>query len=91
MFEYDEEKAQTNAAKHGVTFNEAQTVFGDPLASTRPDADHSDDEARYLTIGNSAQNRLVVVSYTERGDKIRLISARLATSQERRGYENEQD
>ena len=65
-------------------------MFGDLLASTKADMDHSDDEARYLTIGNSAQNRLLVVSYMERGDTLRLIGARLATRQERRDYENEQ-
>ena len=91
MFESDPEKARINEAKHQVMFAEAETVFGDFLASTKPDFDHSDGEDRYLTVGTSARNRLLVVSYTERGDKIRLISARQATPQERRGYENERD
>ena len=91
MFEYDPEKARINEAKHDVTFAEAETVFGDFLASTKPDSDHSDEEERQLAIGTSARNRLLVVSYTERGDKIRLISARQATPQERRGYENERN
>lgn len=91
LFERDDEKAASNEAKHNVTFDEAETVFGDYFASVKPDIDHSDNEERFLIIGNSAQSRLLVVSYTYRGNRIRLISARRAEPQERRGYENDRD
>ena len=86
-FEWDSNKAATNLAKHGVSFEEAKTVFDDPLYIDFYDLDHSDDEHRYIMIGMSEQNRLLLVAYTERGDVIRLISAREATKAERRAYE----
>ena len=87
VFEWDTNKAATNLAKHGVSFDEAKTVFDDPLYIDFYDPDHSDDEYRYIMIGMSAQNRLLLVAYTERGDLIRLISAREATRVERKAYE----
>ena len=87
QFEWDEAKAQANARNHGVTFDEAATVLLDPLASTIPDPDHSLGEERYLTIGLSTQGRLLVISYTERQGRFRLMSCRLATRRERRTYE----
>lgn len=87
IFEWDENKAETNRQKHGVSFDEAQTVFTDSLSAMMPDAEHSDTEERFLIIGTSGKNRVIVVSYTERGDKIRLISARKATQNERKQYE----
>ena len=86
-FDWDEEKARTNVIKHGVTFKEAETVFDDRLFVDFFDADHSDDEPRYLIIGRSNANRLLLVSYTERSGKTRIISAREATRRERRDYE----
>jgi len=86
-FEWDEAKAASNAAKHGVTFSEAKTVFDDPLFVDYYDPDHSDDEHRYIIVGQSRDHRLLIVSYTERGDVIRLISARTTTPEERRAYE----
>jgi uncharacterized DUF497 family protein len=87
VFEWDENKAATNLVKHGVSFDEAKTVFSDPLYVDFYDPKHSDDEHRYIVIGMSAQNRLLLVAYTERGDAVRLISAREATRVERRAYE----
>jgi len=87
VFEWDTNKAATNLAKHGVSFDEAKTVFDDPLYIDFYDPDHSDDEYRYIMIGMSAQNRLLLVAYTERGDLIRLISAREATRVEKKAYE----
>jgi uncharacterized protein len=87
MFEWDPAKAEANARKHGVTFAEASTVFGDPLSSAIPDPDHSGGETRYLLLGRSNAERLLVVAHTERADRIRIISARLATRNERRNYE----
>ncbi len=86
--EWDEDKAASNERKHGVSFTEAQTVFGDPLSLTGYDPDHSEEEDRYITMGTSVENRLLVVSHTDRGDKIRIISAREATRKERRDYED---
>lgn len=86
-FEWNPEKARTNARKHGVTFDEAATAFGDPLSATIPDPDHSDDEDRFILLVSTYQGRLVVVVHAERGDKIRIISARLATRTERHAYE----
>ena len=86
-FEWDPEKARANERKHDFTFHEGATVFGDPLAITFPDPDHSVDEERYLTFGLSRLNRLVVISHTQRGGKTRIISARLMTRRERRIYE----
>jgi uncharacterized protein len=87
-FQWDSDKASSNAKKHGVSFEEAIAVFGDPLAVTISDPDHSVGEFRFLTIGQSNLQRLLVVSHTERGSEVRLISARLATRQERRSYES---
>ena len=86
-FEWDEEKAAVNLAKHGVSFNEAKTVFDDPLYVDFYDPDHSSDEHRYIIIGESQQRRLLLVSYTERDDATRLISAREVTRSEREAYE----
>lgn len=89
IFEWDLEKARANARKHGVTFDEASTVFGDPLGLLMPDPDHSIDEERYLLLGRSSQHRLLVVAFAERPPRTRLISARRATQRERRRYEEE--
>ena len=88
-FGWDEEKAQTNLTKHGVSFEEAQAVFDDALYVDFYDPDHSFDEHRYLIIGESAEMRLLIVSYTERGNAVRLISAREVTVAERKTYEED--
>jgi len=87
-FEWDAAKAASNADKHGVTFAEAMTVFGDPLELTIGDPDHSQGEFRFLSIGFSAEKRLLVVAYTEREGRTRIINAREATPRERRKYES---
>lgn len=90
QFEWDENKAESNLEKHGVSFEEAETVFGDYLARIFDDEEHSIGERRNGIIGHSTNNRLLIVSFTERPDDIiRLISAREATPKERRKYENE--
>jgi uncharacterized DUF497 family protein len=89
IFEWDEVKEKANHRKHKVGFLEAEAVFYDPLSLTIPDPDHSEDEERFIDIGMSDTNRLLVVVYTEREERIRIISARLATPSERRKYENE--
>jgi len=86
-FEWDEEKAAANLAKHEFSFDEAQTVFDDPLYVDFYDPDHSFDEHRYIIIGESQQRRLLIVSYTERDERVRLISAREVTGSERETYE----
>lgn len=86
-FEWDPKKANTNLRKHNVSFQDAATVFGDRLAITFADPDHSKNEQRYLTFGLSKQNRLLVVAHTDRGEKTRIISARLMDRKERRIYE----
>lgn len=86
-FEWDEAKTVSNVAKHGVAFEEAATAFGDPLSRTIADPEHSDEEDRYVLVGMTTLNRLVVVVHTEAEDTIRVISARLATPGERRDYE----
>ena len=86
-FEWDPKKAAANLKKHRVTFQEAATVFGDPLAITFQDPDHSMDEERELTFGQSLQKRLIVVSHTERKNRTRIISARLMEHKERVIYE----
>jgi len=88
-FEWDPRKAEVNLWKHGVSFTEAGTVLGGDLAITVPDPDHSDEEDRYITIGWSNRGRLLIVSHTDRGDKIRIISARELTPRERKVYEEE--
>jgi uncharacterized DUF497 family protein len=90
-FEWDEEKAQANLRTHKVSFDEATTVFSDPFSITIPDPDYSTDEERYIDIGTSDKGRLLVVSYTERGTNIRIISCRKATPTERRRYEEGND
>ena len=91
-FEWDATKARENFKKHGVAFKEALTVFADPLARIFEDPGHSEDEQRELIIGHSAHQRLLVVSFTERAPRTRIIGAREATAQERRDYEeNNQD
>lgn len=87
IFEWDPEKARENEQKHGFTFFEASEVFDDDHSSAVRDPDHSVDEERYLIFGMSKQGKHLVVSYTERGDRIRLISARQMTSRERKVYE----
>lgn len=86
-FDWDYNKAATNLRKHDVSFEEAQTIFNDPLYVDFYDPDHSDHEARYLMVGESDRGRLLIVSYTERGNFIRLISAREVTRAERELYE----
>ena len=87
FFEWDFRKGRTNLAKHGVTFDEASTVFQDTLSVAIGDPLHSEDEDRFVLLGHSHRNRLLVVVHTERGDRIRIISARPATVTERRRYE----
>ncbi len=89
--EWAREKAAANLKKHNVSFDEGATVFNDPLSITIPDPDHSLDEERYIDIGASDRGRLVVVSYTERGTNLRLISCRKANPTERRRYEETND
>lgn len=86
-FDWNPDKAARNFEKHGITFEEAKTVFDDPLFVEFFDPDHSEAEQRFLIIGASHQNRLLIVSYTERDSRTRLISARELTAQERRIYE----
>jgi hypothetical protein len=86
-FEWDPEKADANLQKHAVSFDEASTVFGDPLSLLMPDPDHSADEERYVLLGMSTHQRLLVVAFAERPPNTRLISARRATRAERKRYE----
>jgi len=87
-FRWDSNKDRANRRKHGVSFEEATTVFGDPLAMTISDPDHSVGEERFATSGRTASGRLVVVIHTEQGDIVHIISAREATSYERKRYES---
>ena len=87
QFEWDPGKARQNLRKHGVSFDEAVTAFYDPLSATFDDPDHSIGEQRYITVGFSSQNRLLIVGHTERGETVRIISARLATAHERKRHE----
>jgi uncharacterized DUF497 family protein len=87
-FEWDADKATSNLQKHGVSFAEAMTVFGDPLELTITDPDHSEGELRFLSIGLSESGRLLVVAYTEREGRTRIINAREATAQERKQHES---
>lgn len=87
-FEWDARKERSNVEKHGVDFAEASTVFGDPMELTVADPDHSEEEHRFLSMGNSQRRRLLVVSFVERGRRIRIVSARTATASERRQYES---
>ena len=86
-FEWDRDKAKQNLKKHGVSFEEAVTVFYDPLSATFDDPDHSIGEYRYITIGLSSRDRLIVVAHTERGENLRIINARPATPHERKRHE----
>jgi uncharacterized DUF497 family protein len=86
-FEWDPNKGEENLKKHGVGFDEALTVFGDSSARIFDDPDHSTDEAREIIIGYSQRQRLLLVSFTERPPRVRIISARKATRRERQGYE----
>ncbi|NEQ95313.1 MAG: BrnT family toxin [Cyanothece sp. SIO2G6] len=87
QFEWNEKKAEKNLAQHGVSFDEAKTVFDDSRYIDFYDPDHSEDEERYLIVGVSNQGRLLIASYTERGNSIRIISAREVTRTEREAYE----
>lgn len=86
-FDWDIKKAEVNFKKHGVSFQEASTAFGDPLAYTFIDPDHSESERRFLTFGMSENHRLLIIAHTSRGTKIRIINARLVTKRERKIYE----
>ena len=90
-FEWDARKAGQNVAAHGVSFEEAATSFGDPLSLTIEDPVHSTEEERSVTIGESSRERLLVVVHTERGDAIRIISARPATARERSDYDKRRE
>lgn len=87
IYEWDPEKAKANLRTHRVSFEEASTVFLDPLAVTYPDPDHSEEEKREITIGHSGRQRVVFVSHIQRRDRIRIISARKATRRERKQHE----
>ena len=87
IFEWDPKKARLNQIKHYVSFEEASTAFQDQMSITISDPLHSEDEDRFILLGYSINNRLLVVVHTDRGDKIRIISARLATKTERQNYE----
>jgi len=86
-FEWDRRKEESNATKHGVTFEEASTAFGDPFSVTRWDSFHALDEERFVLLGRTSRDQIVVVVHTFRGKNIRIISARRATRNERRTYE----
>ena len=90
QFEWDPKKAKQNFKKHGVSFDEAVTVFYDPLSATFDDPDHSVGERRLVTIGFSSQGRLLVVAHAERGENTRVISARPATAHERKKHERKE-
>jgi len=87
LFEWNSDKAEANLAKHGISFEEASTVFLDPLSLTVPDPIHSNEENRFIITGRSIEQRHLVVVHVDRGDKIRIISARMATPSEKRSYE----
>ena len=89
QFEWNEEKAEINLKKHKISFQEAKSVFGDPFSITIDDPDHSKEEQRFIDIGTSASGKLLVIVYTERRNKIRIISCRKATPTERRKYEEQ--
>jgi uncharacterized protein len=89
VFDWSEEKARRNVAKHGVNFDEARTVFDDPLAVMDDDPDHSLHENRELIVGQSLRGRLLLVSFVARGERIRIISARETDREERRRYEED--
>ena len=86
-FAWDEKKAASNLSKHGISFEEAATVFGDPLSDTFPDPDHSLEEHRFVIIGSSESGKILVVAHTDDGELVRIISAREVTNGERKSYE----
>ena len=90
-FEWRNSKSEANVRKHGVGFQEALTVFSNPLARIFDDPDHSTNETREIIVGHSMQQRLLIVSFAEREDKVRIISARAATRRERHDYEQDPD
>jgi len=90
-FEWDPQKAALNLRKHGVSFEDAAAVFGDPLAGTIPDPEHSTEEPRFITIGVTPAQHLLVVVHTDRVDRMRMISARPATRAEAKKYEEGQE
>ena len=90
LFEWDPSKAERNKRIHGVSFDEACTTFGDPLSKTIGDPFHSEDEQRFVLIGQSVGRRVLVVVHSERDERIRVISARLASKKERRSYEKDE-
>ncbi len=85
--EWDEDKARTNEQKHGISFEEASTVFADPIAVIFDDPDHSEEELREILVGYSNRSRLLIISFTQRDPAIRIISARRATPRERENHE----
>ena len=87
LFTWDEQKATANVLKHAVSFEEATTVFSDPLSETFPDPDHSLDEDRFIIIGASDRGKILVIAHTDDGEVVRIITAREATYAERRSYE----
>ena len=87
-FEWDDSKAESNVQKHGVSFAEAATVFADPLAAIFSDPDHSDEDLREIIVGYSEENKLLIVSFAERNEIIRIISARKTTKRERKIHED---
>jgi hypothetical protein len=89
QFEWHRKKDELNQQKHNISFNEAKSVFNDSLSINKKDIEHSIGEERSYIIGNSMRNKLLVVSFTERGNNIRIISARLATKKEKKVYENQ--
>ena len=91
LFEWDPKKARMNIKTHGVSFDEASTAFRDPLSQTIDDPLHAEDEERFVLIGRSIQGRLLVIVHTDRGERIRVISARLATKKERLRYEENEE
>jgi uncharacterized DUF497 family protein len=90
-FEWDPRKAEINYRRHGISFHEASSVFGDPLASTFLDPDHSDREQRFITVGVSNASRLLMVAHADRSETIRIISARKLTARERTQYEEKEE
>jgi len=91
FFEWDQKKSRRNLTTHGISFDEASTAFRDPLSKTISDPLHSVGEERFVLIGQSLKGRLLVVVHTERGDRIRIISARLATIKEKITYEENEE
>jgi len=88
-FEWDPGKARKNRPKHRISFQEAATVFGDPLAVTYPDPDHSLSEQRFITLGMSSTGRVLMVAHVDRDENVRIVSARRTTQRERKSYEEE--